>query len=53
MKIMVLIVLVFVVGLIGNKDLEEQEAAKAEYCSMVEAGHWPDYDQKFNCEVKA
>ena len=34
----------------GSMDLEDELNRQAQYCKMVEAGDWPDYDKMINCE---
>lgn len=32
-------------GIAGRMDMEDEIRQAMVYCDMVEAGHWPDYDQ--------
>lgn len=31
-------------GIAGRMDMEDEIRQAVVYCDMVEAGHWPDYD---------
>ena len=37
-------------GYAGSMDAEDELNRQAQYCKMVEAGDWPDYDKMINCE---
>ena len=44
------IALLIVFGLVGHWDFEAQRADQAQYCEMVKAGHWPDYQGTYRRE---
>ncbi len=48
--IAVLLALLGLFGLAGAMDYEDQQAAQAQYCDMVKAGHWPDYQGTYRRE---
>lgn len=39
-----------VFGFVGHMDYEDEQAAQAQYCEMVKAGHWPDYQGTYRRE---
>jgi hypothetical protein len=41
-----------ILGWIGGNDHQEAQAQQTEYCEMVSAGHWPDYEGKYNTWCK-
>jgi hypothetical protein len=36
----------------GQSDYTEATRSQLEYCEMVKAGHWPDYEGKYNAWCK-
>jgi hypothetical protein len=39
--------LLVALGIVGSGDLDEAERQEAQYCSMVESGHCPDYNGNY------
>jgi hypothetical protein len=39
-------------GLAGRMDYEDQQAEQANYCEMVKAGFWPDYQGTYRHECR-
>ena len=39
-------------GLMGHMDYEDAKAEEANYCEMVKAGHWPDYQGTYRSECR-
>ena len=44
--------LVLLFGLVGRMDYEDQLAEQANYCEMVKAGFWPDYQGTYRRECR-
>jgi len=44
------IALFIVFGAVGRWDFEDEKVAQAQYCDMVKAGHWPDYQGTYRRE---
>lgn len=42
-----------VLGLVGNEDYEYEVRSQVNYCQMVEAGIWPDYNETYQYCDKA
>lgn len=40
---LVAILIIAIMGIVGNSDYEEAKREEAFYCHMVAAGYWPDY----------
>tara|TARA_R100000951_G_scaffold102680_1_gene94899 strand:+ start:859 stop:1041 length:183 start_codon:yes stop_codon:yes gene_type:complete len=36
---------IFLMGLVGSMDMEDEIAEQEFYCEQVLEGHWPDYKQ--------
>ena len=47
-----ILVLVALYGLAGSMDYEDQQAEQANYCEMVKAGYWPDYQGTYRRECR-
>lgn len=47
-----LVALVLLLGLTGHMDYEDQRAEHANYCKMVKAGYWPDYQGTYRKECR-
>lgn len=45
---MLLVLAVF--AFVGHMDHEDEKAAQVQYCEMVKAGHWPDYQGTYRRE---
>lgn len=39
------VVFMILAGIAGRMDMEDEIRQAVVYCDMVEAGHWPDYNQ--------
>lgn len=46
----VLLVVLGVMGAVGNADYADDVRQQQHYCDMVADGHWPAYDDSINCE---
>lgn len=46
----VLLVVLGVMGAVGNADYADEVRQQEHYCDMVADGHWPAYDDSINCE---
>lgn len=42
--------LLAVFAFVGHMDHEDEKAAQVQYCEMVKAGHWPDYQGTYRRE---
>jgi hypothetical protein len=43
-------ILLLILGVVGNGDYEDAVAAERHYCEMVEGKVWPAYNPNVNCE---
>lgn len=49
-NILVALVLLAAFGFVGHIDYADEKVAQAQYCEMVKAGHWPDYQGTYRRE---
>ena len=53
MKIVgLLVALLLLLGLAGRMDYEDAEREQSNYCEMVKAGYWPDYQGNYKKECR-
>ena len=50
--IAVLLALLGLFGLAGAMDYEDQQAEQENYCDMVKAGYWPDFQGTYRSECR-
>ena len=48
-----LLLILAVMGLVGNMDFEDALLQQDHYCKMVAEGAWPDYDEVYKDECVA
>lgn len=48
----ILAAIILLLGIVGRMDLEAAEEDQAQYCEMVKAGHWPDYQGTYRRECR-
>lgn len=48
-----LVLILLVMGWIGNMDFEDAVSQQNHYCNMVSEGYWPDYDRIYKDECVA
>lgn len=49
-KILFCFIALFILGLAGQMDCQEEESKILEYCEMTKEGHWPKFDESIDCE---
>ena len=47
-----LLVILALFGLVGQMDYDDAVDQQAQYCAMVKAGHWPDYQGTYRNECR-
>lgn len=47
------ILILLIMGWVGNMDYEDAQLGQQHYCKMVANGHWPDYDGVYKDECVA
>jgi len=48
-----LVLILLIMGWIGNMDFEDAVLQQNHYCNMVAEGYWPDYDRIYEDECTA
>lgn len=43
-----LVIIVVLYGITGNMSYDDAKDSVSTYCSMVEQGTWPDYNENYN-----
>lgn len=43
------ILLIVILGLVGNEDAKDAASQQAEYCDMVASGAWGNYNPDIDC----
>lgn len=49
-NVLLTILVVFMVSLVGNMDMKDQQKQVEVYCKNVKEGVWPDYQRKYNSQ---
>lgn len=47
-----LLVILALYGLVGQMDYDDAVDQQAQYCAMVKAGHWPDYQGTYRTQCR-
>lgn len=43
-----LTIMLIIFAIVSNMDYEDELLEQQHYCDMVEQGHWPDYEEKYD-----
>lgn len=47
-----LVVVLVLLGIVGAMDAEDAQRDADNYCEMVKAGHWPDYQGTYRTQCR-
>jgi hypothetical protein len=50
MKITHILIVTILFVIVGSMDMKDAESSQNNYCDMVKAGHWPNYNKAINCQ---